>query len=113
MVQFFGIKTEKCKFHTYLWVFFSILFLFLASCKSSKPSKTELETYRMIGEKIRTERIKRGMTQAELSKAVGLSQNSLSLIEDGLATPIEHKIEAIENYLQLDLIKIDSISAEN
>lgn len=110
MVQLFGIKTEKCKFHTYLWAFFFVYLLLLGSCKSSKPSKTELETYRMIGEKIRTERIKRGMTQAELSEAVDLSQNSLSLIEDGLATPIEHKIEAIENYLQLDLLNIDSIS---
>jgi DNA-binding XRE family transcriptional regulator len=110
MVHFFAVKTEKCKFHIDLWAFFLILFFFLASCTTSKPSPKEQEIYQAIGEKIRTERIKRGMTQAELSAAVGMSQNSLSLIEDGLATPIEHKIEAIEDYMGIDLIDFDTLN---
>jgi ribosome-binding protein aMBF1 (putative translation factor) len=47
----------------------------------------------------------KGMTQEELAIAVNMSQNSLSLIEDGYATPILHKMEAFESILGIQLIE--------
>lgn len=42
-----------------------------------------METAREVGQKIREARKARGMTQAQLADAVGLGQNTLSLIDLG------------------------------
>ena len=41
------------------------------------------------------------MTQQALADEVNISQNSLSLIEDGLATPIHTKLILIQDYFQV------------
>ncbi|MCH2046565.1 MAG: helix-turn-helix domain-containing protein [Saprospiraceae bacterium] len=52
-----------------------------------------------IGEQIRAARIEKGISQEELANAIEMTQSSLSLIEDGLATPVQEKLVAIETYL--------------
>lgn len=69
-----------------------------AQCQSPAPS-IQKEHSMAIGLQIRKARLERGLSQEDLAKAVGLSQNALSLIEDGMATPMLEKVEAIEQYL--------------
>lgn len=108
MVLFFNLKTKKYKASILCCLFLACFILGLSSCNRAKNAEVATlfskEQYRSIGEQIRKERIRRGMTQLQLAEAVSLSQNALSLIEDGLATPIQHKIIAIEEYLGIDLI---------
>ena len=108
MVHFFGLKTKKYKKKAIGLLLLFVLFIGSIACNSAKkPENTDIlskEQYRSIGEQIRKERIRKGMTQQQLAEAVSLSQNALSLIEDGLATPIQHKIIAIEEYLGIELI---------
>ena len=89
-------------FHILLVFFLSF---FLTSCHISKSIGTErnIEPNNHIGELIRKERISKGLTQEELARAINISQNSLSLIEDGLATPIHYKIKEIEYLLDISL----------
>ncbi len=108
MVHFFNSKTEKCTFlHQGFWVLGLLLVLSTACNRVNKPETSLVlteEQYRSIGEQIRAERIKKGLSQQQLAEAVSISQNALSLIEDGLATPIYHKITAIQEYLQVELV---------
>ena len=76
------------------------LFWTVVACTGDSPEDADF--YESIGEQIRTARINKGISQAELAAEVKLSQNSLSLIEDGMATPIHDKILAIEAYLDAD-----------
>jgi DNA-binding XRE family transcriptional regulator len=77
-------------------MFFSTILLGLNSCHSPTLPPS-------IGEQIRTARLKQNISQVELAEAVGLHLVSLSLIEDGFATPIAGKIKAIEQYLKVSL----------
>lgn len=72
------------------------------ACGSGNVNKSDSEFYKSIGLQIREERLARGISQQELADAVGISQNGLSLIEDGLATPIHTKIIAIQNYFGVE-----------
>jgi transcriptional regulator with XRE-family HTH domain len=74
---------------------------FLLSCGSSEKNVNEREIYKSIGGQIRTERLKQGISQQQLADEVGLTQSSLSLIEDGLAAPIHNKLLDIEAYLNM------------
>jgi DNA-binding XRE family transcriptional regulator len=76
-----------------LKILFLLSFLLLSAC-SDKPKTIS------IGEQIRQARLKQNISQSQLATAVGLDAANLSLIEDGLATPIRPKIEAIQVYLQ-------------
>ena len=59
------------------------------------------EVYKSIGSQIREQRLVRGMTQLDLADSVGITQNGLSLIEDGLATPIHTKLILIQNFFDV------------
>ncbi len=74
---------------------------FLLTCCQAKTTLSETELYKSIGSQIRTERLKQGISQQQLADEVGLTQSSLSLIEDGLATPIHNKLLDIERYLKM------------
>lgn len=80
-----------------LAIFLHFLFgLLLVGCKGEahKPH---------VGEQIRAARLKQNISQIELAEAVGMNLVSLSLVEDGFATPIEAKLEAIEKRLGVEL----------
>lgn len=81
---------------------FAWLTLICVACNSNKTADPDF--YRSIGEQIREHRIEQGISQQELAEAVGLSQSALSLIEDGLATPIHDKILDIQFYLETEFI---------
>ena len=87
--------------------FVIVLFLLtvLFSCQSNKSvsNLSYQQPNNNMGEVIRKQRIVKGITQEELAKAINISQNSLSLIEDGLATPIHYKIKKIEALLDISL----------
>lgn len=70
------------------------------ACQQNTEDKT-LNAYQHIGIQIRQERLAHGLSQQQLADAVGMTQTSLSLIEDGLATPIHTKIIAIQDYLSM------------
>jgi len=57
-----------------------------------------------LGYEIRQARLERGMTQAQLAKAAGLSRTTLNQLENGLAPDLGmRKVLAILGNLQLDL----------
>lgn len=71
----------------------------IMACGGAKEEKLNQEFYKKIGTQIREERLNKGLSQQDLADAVGITQNGLSLIEDGLATPIHTKLIAIQDYL--------------
>lgn len=79
------------------FLMFLILFLMI-SCNDGSDKLPD-EIYNKIGLEIREARILRGLTQQELADSVDLTQNSLSLIEDGMATPMHTKIIEIQYFL--------------
>ena len=74
------------------------------SCRSKEAPKLDPQFYKSIGFQIREQRILKGISQQELADAVEITQNGLSLIEDGLATPIHTKLIAIQDYLDVEFI---------
>ena len=89
-MNFFTIISRNCIF------LFCFNFLILISCSNTDPNSSVLHK---IGEQIRAARIEKGISQEELANAIEMTQSSLSLIEDGLATPVQEKLVAIETYL--------------
>ena len=79
--------------HKCLVVLWSCLFL---SCENKVADSIDLSAH--IGPQIRAIRLERGMTQEALASVIGIDQNALSLIEDGMATPIHSKLIDIETY---------------
>lgn len=79
-------------------LFFLFLVFFCAICACNKQQLPS------IGEQIRRERLKQNISQIQLATAISMNVSSLSLIEDGLATPIKEKIEAIESHLNVHFI---------
>ncbi|MFK7798223.1 MAG: helix-turn-helix domain-containing protein [Aureispira sp.] len=77
--------------------------LLLFACQG-QTTVEDAEIYKSIGEQIRTERLKQGISQQQLADEVGITQGSLSLIEDGLATPIHNKLLDIETYLGMTVL---------
>lgn len=85
-------------YRIFLLVFAANLFI---ACESSKKKDLNAAFYKTIGAQIREERLQKGISQQDLADAVGITQNGMSLIEDGLATPIHTKLIAIQNYLDV------------
>jgi len=85
-------------YRIFLLVFAANLFV---ACESSKKKDLNADFYKTIGAQIREERLQKGISQQDLADAVGITQNGMSLIEDGLATPIHTKLIAIQNYLDV------------
>lgn len=80
-------------------ILLTCLVFLLICCQGKTISVEDAEIYKSIGGQIRTERLKQGISQQQLADEVGITQSSLSLIEDGLATPIHNKLLDIEAYL--------------
>lgn len=85
-------------YRIFLLVFVANLFM---ACESSKKKDLNEDFYKTIGAQIREVRLQKGISQQDLADEVGVTQNGLSLIEDGLATPIHTKLIAIQNYLDV------------
>jgi ribosome-binding protein aMBF1 (putative translation factor) len=85
-------------YRIFLLVFVANLFM---ACESSKKTDLNEDFYKTIGAQIREVRLQKGISQQDLADEVGVTQNGLSLIEDGLATPIHTKLIAIQNYLDV------------
>ncbi len=79
------------------------IFLLVFLLQSCTPSEGTDATnfYKTVGSQIRKERLERGLSQQDLADSVNITQNSLSLIEDGLATPIHTKLIDIQNFLDV------------
>lgn len=74
----------------------------VTACESSKKKDLGDDFYKSIGAQIREERLQKGISQQDLADVVGVTQNGMSLIEDGLATPIHTKLIAIQDYLEVE-----------
>jgi len=85
-------------YRIFLLVFASILVI---ACEMSQKKNLGDDFYKTIGAQIREERLQKGISQQDLADAIGVTQNGLSLIEDGLATPIHTKLISIQNYLDV------------
>ncbi len=78
-----------------------LLILLIIACQAENNVQMDASFYVSVGEQIRQHRLEKGMTQQALADEVNISQNSLSLIEDGLATPIHTKLILIQDYFQV------------
>jgi transcriptional regulator with XRE-family HTH domain len=58
---------------------------------------------RLVGKQIRTYRLKKGMTQVDLSEKCGIYQTYLSRIENGSANPSVFLLNAIATTLEVEL----------
>lgn len=58
----------------------------------------------IIGQRIRTMRLSRGMTQADLAKAINQSQSSITMYETGRREPDFETIEALADVFNVPLI---------
>ena len=86
-------------YRIFLLVFVANLFM---GCGSTEKKDVNTDSYKTIGAQIRAARLQQGVSQQDLADEVGVTQNGLSLIEDGLATPIHTKLIAIQNYLEVE-----------
>lgn len=62
-----------------------------------------MDTKKVIGEKIKESRIKKGLTQIELSRKTGLSRSYISDIENGRYLPSVLTLLTVANELKIDL----------
>lgn len=58
----------------------------------------------LIGQRIRTMRLSRGMTQADLAKAINQSQSSITMYETGRREPDFETLEALADVFNVPLI---------
>ena len=58
----------------------------------------------VIGQRIRTMRLSRGMTQADLAKAIGQSQSSITMYETGRREPDFETLEALADVFNVPMI---------
>jgi transcriptional regulator with XRE-family HTH domain len=56
-----------------------------------------------LGLRIRLARTRRGMRQAELAAAIGVSRNAMSLIEKGTSDPAFSRVQKIAEVLKTSL----------
>lgn len=61
-----------------------------------------------LGINIKSARLKRGISQEELSTITGISRNSISMIETGKLNPTILKFVDIANALETDILKLIS-----
>lgn len=59
---------------------------------------------KFIGQRIRTMRLSRGMTQADLAKAINQSQSSITMYETGKREPDFETLEALADVFNVPLI---------
>ena len=58
----------------------------------------------VIGQRIRTMRLSRGMTQADLAKAIGQSQSSITMYETGRREPDFETLEALADVFNVPMV---------
>ena len=58
----------------------------------------------IIGQRIRTMRLSRGMTQADLAKAIGQSQSSITMYETGRREPDFETLEALADVFNVPMV---------
>ena len=98
--NFNNYASKMSLFGSFLRLFCCFLLIaLLQSCGNKETPNQD----KAIGEQIRQARLKRGISQEEMARALGISQNAVSLIEDGFAAPIHTRRKEIEDYLQIDL----------
>jgi transcriptional regulator with XRE-family HTH domain len=73
----------------------------------------ELKTHFALGNAVLRERIKLGLSQAELAKMVGTKQANISRIETALGNPTLKLINKIIRTLKLDINFVSSISTNS
>jgi transcriptional regulator with XRE-family HTH domain len=66
-----------------------------------------------VGEKIRLERRKRGLTLDQVSKATGLSRSYLSQLERGLSEASVTSLKKIGRYLEISVVRFFEENGEN
>lgn len=59
---------------------------------------------KFIGQRIRTMRLSRGMTQADLAKAINQSQSSITMYETGKREPDFETLEALADVFNVPLV---------
>ena len=57
-----------------------------------------------IGQRIKTMRLSRGMTQADLAKAIGQSQSSITMYETGRREPDFETLEALADVFNVPMV---------
>ena len=102
MVHYLKIKTEICNRIVPVLLFLT-LSAFLYSCLPLKASQTKCD-YRSIGTQIRKHRVIKGYSVKELADAVQMSEQSLLLVEKGLATPIYTKLISLQEVLNAEFV---------
>ena len=85
----------------YRLILMMILISLFMACSNENEVKMGKQFYVSVGEQIREHRISIGLSQQELADSVNITQNSLSLIEDGLATPIHTKLILIQDFFDV------------
>lgn len=73
----------------------------------------ELKTHFAVGDAILRERIKMGLSQAELAEMVGTKQANISRIEAGLGNPTLKLINKILQVLKIEINFISSTSTNS
>lgn len=58
----------------------------------------------VIGQRIRTMRLSRGMTQADLAKSIGQSQSSITMYETGRREPDFETLEALADVFNVPMV---------
>jgi predicted transcriptional regulator len=102
MVHYLKIKTEICNRIVPLLLFLT-LSAFFYSCLPVKASHANCD-YLSIGTQIKKQRIKKGYSVKELANAVKMSEQSLLLVEKGLATPIYSKLISLQELLNAEFV---------
>ncbi|WCL80157.1 helix-turn-helix domain-containing protein [Saprospira sp. CCB-QB6] len=102
----FGFFSGKNNLYPFLLGF---CLLFVACLAEPSPV---LDWPNDLGEQIRVERQRRAWSQEELAEGLGISVESLRLIEAGRATPIYEKVDEIEAFLgiKIDKSQLDSLA---
>lgn len=59
-----------------------------------------------VGLRIRTMRLSRGMTQADLAKAIGQSQSSITMYETGRREPDFETLEALADVFNVPMVSL-------
>ncbi len=67
------------------------------------PSLPTKEVYRLVGQQIRKERVKRHMTQEDLASRVGLTRTSVTNIEKGRQKVLLHTLFHLAEVLGVEL----------
>ena len=60
----------------------------------------------VIGQRIRTMRLSRGMTQADLAKAINQSQSSITMYETGRREPDFETLEALADVFNVPMVAL-------